>query len=37
MREERRKTPDVGCCEQPRSQHFRNMFATRSQHLFGGL
>jgi hypothetical protein len=33
MGEERRNTPDVGCCKQPRSQHFRNTFATRSQHL----
>jgi hypothetical protein len=24
--EERRKTPGVGCCKQPRSQHFRNTF-----------
>jgi hypothetical protein len=35
--EERRKTPDVGCYKQPRSQHFRNTFATRSQHLPGSL
>jgi hypothetical protein len=35
--EERRKTPDVGCCKQPRSQHFRNTFATHSQHLPGSL
>jgi hypothetical protein len=28
MGEERRKTPDVGCCKQPRSQHFHNTFAT---------
>jgi hypothetical protein len=27
-----RKTPDVGCCTYPRSQHARNTFATRSQH-----
>jgi hypothetical protein len=35
--EERRKTPDVGCCKQPRSQHCHNTFATRSQHLPGSL
>jgi hypothetical protein len=37
MGDERRKTPDVGCCKQPQSQHFRNTFATRSQHLPGSL
>jgi hypothetical protein len=26
--EERRKTPDVGCCKQPCLQHFHNTFAT---------
>jgi hypothetical protein len=35
--DERRKTHDVGCCKQPRSQHFHNTFATRSQHLPGSL
>jgi hypothetical protein len=36
VEEEGRRTPDVGCCTQPRLQHDRNIVATWSQHGGGG-